>query len=56
MFLIELATRRVHLAGVTGHPDSAWVTRGARNLVSDGATPRQLPGGSLSELEQVFGF
>ena len=26
LFFIELSTRRVHLAGVTEHPDSAWVT------------------------------
>jgi transposase len=29
-FFIELGTRRVHLAGVTGHPDSGWVTQTAR--------------------------
>jgi putative transposase len=33
LFFIELASRRVHLAGVTSSPDGAWVTRQARNLV-----------------------
>jgi hypothetical protein len=31
---IELDTPRVHLAGVTGHPNGAWVTPPVRNLVS----------------------
>jgi transposase InsO family protein len=34
-FFIELGTRRVHLAGVTAHPDSGWVTQTARNLAWD---------------------
>jgi putative transposase len=32
LFFIELSTRRVHVAGTTDRPDSAWVTQQARNL------------------------
>jgi putative transposase len=33
LFFIELATRRVRLAGITTNPDGRWVTQQARNLV-----------------------
>ncbi len=33
LFFIELASRRVHVAGITTNPGGAWVTQQARNLV-----------------------
>jgi len=32
LFFIELASRRVHLAGITTRPNGSWVTQQARNL------------------------
>jgi transposase len=33
LFFLEVGTRRVHLAGVTAHPDGAWVAQQAGNLL-----------------------
>src|SRR3954470_3492285 len=46
LFFLEVGTRRMHLAGCTAHPTTAWVTQQARQLAwtlqEAGASPRFL--------------
>jgi putative transposase len=61
LFFVELATRRVRLAGITTNPDGRWVAQQARNLLmtlDDDARRRFLVRGRDSkftgEFDEVF--
>jgi putative transposase len=58
LFFVELATRRVRLAGITTNPDGPWVTQQARNLLmqldDDGVRPRFLIRDRDSKFTRTF--
>jgi putative transposase len=58
LFFIELASRRVHLAGITANSDGAWAAQQARNLLlrldDDGVRARFLIRGRDSRSTHAF--
>jgi putative transposase len=61
LLFIEIASRRVHLAGVTSNPNASWVTRQARNVVARWDTVpfrfliRDRDAKYVSAFDEVFG-
>jgi putative transposase len=47
LFFVQIATRKVHIVGVTAHPTGAWFAQQARNLLMD-------PDGRVRELRFVL--
>jgi putative transposase len=54
LFLIELARRRVHLAGVAANPDAAWVEQQARNLIMTMAEQDEPPRFLIRDRDSKF--
>jgi putative transposase len=54
LFFIELARRRVYLAGVTVNPNGAWVAQQARNLIMTLADGEQCPRFVIRDRDNKF--
>jgi putative transposase len=54
LFFLELGRRRVHLAGVTANPTSAWVEQQARNLMMTLAEQEQRPRFLIRDRDRKF--
>jgi putative transposase len=55
LFFIHVGTRRVHLAGLTPHPDRAWVAQQARNFGMEFAEGGEKPAVLLRDNDQKYG-
>jgi putative transposase len=54
LFFIELATRRVHIAGCTRHPNAHWVTQQARQFAWTLAEGNDPPRFLIRDRDQKF--
>jgi len=54
LFFLEVGTRRVHVAGCTAHPTSAWVTQQARQFVWTFQTSSQRPRFLIHDRDSKF--
>jgi hypothetical protein len=54
LFFIELAHRRLHLAGVTANPNKVWVEQQARNLIMTLAEQDQRPRFLIRDRDSKF--
>lgn len=54
LFFIEIGTRRVHFAGCTAHPTSAWVTQQARQLIWSISETDTCPSFLIQDLDSKF--
>jgi hypothetical protein len=55
LFFIHLGSPRVHLAGVTAHPDGGWVAQQARNVTLSFAEQAEKPAVLVRDNDRKFG-